>query len=619
MDVFALTMRLKEEGAAQVEAAMDKMRRSMDQAGTEAKQLDGAFGQLKTAMKGLIAGASVGLVINKIVEETSAAQFAQAQLAAALQSTGGAAGQSADALTEHASALQKVTVFGDDAIIAAQSLLLTFTKIQGDTFPKATEAVLNVAQAMGTDLKSAAIQVGKALNDPVLGVSALARSGIQFTQSQKDMIASLVETNRTVEAQAIILKELETQFGGSAAAARNTLGGALKGLQNDFGDLFEMSGDGSQGIVNAINAISGSLGIFSGMLNDVVQFASWAFVGLVKAVNNLYIAIKRMVVQTANMFVGLFTPLENLPFVGKQIGDVLGAIRAGLRNVDADLADQQKSWEEWEQRQYRNIFVAEKVKKAVGGGGGGGSVGGIGGPRRETPAEVARRIAGMAPAGGTAFKEGFKVAAIDSAVLAREKVAKVRAMMSEEQARFLADMENFAIELDRQVTATFADAFASGIEQAISSGKIKEGFKTLLSTMLNGLGNILIQLGTALLPVSKLIAKLWSSLATLNPIAMTAAAIGLIAIGGAMKGIAGRVVGGGGGGGGDRSISAPVGSAMGGAMTLAGLTYGPTAAGSAATIQQIPAMNVTIIGPNDPSAQRQMQELMRNAKRRGEA
>lgn len=619
MDIFALTMRLKEEGAAQVEAAMDKMRRSMDQAGTEAKQLDGAFGQLKTAIKGLIAGASVGLVINKIVEETSAAQFAAAQLNAALKSTGGVAGQSAEALLQHASALQKMTMFGDDAIIGAQSMLLTFTKIQGDTFPKATEAVLDVAQAMGTDLKSAAIQVGKALNDPVRGVTALARSGIQFSDAQKEMIAKLVETNRLAEAQTLILKELETQFGGSARAARSTLGGALEGLKNDFGDLFEISNENTQGLVNAINAISRSLGTFKDLLNDVVQFASWAFVGLVKAANNLYLAIQRLAVELAREVVAIFDLLfSDLPVIGKAIGGALGGIKTELRAIDNALAADQKSWEDWEQQQYKNIFVSKKLEEqarrtnnAVTGGGGG--------ARRETPAEVARRIAGMAPAGGTAFKEGFKVAAIDSAVLAREKVAQARAFLSETQALMLKDWQDFAGTMATQMAETLINGIAGAFEGLVArGGSIKSFFSSITQMLLSGLGDMLVKFGTYAVMTSKLMAKLYASIPT-NPIAGIGIGLAMIALGGALKGAASRIFTPGGGGGGGGSISAPVGSAMGSGMTLAGLTYGPTAAGSAATIQQIPAMNVTIIGPNDPSAQRQMQELMRNAKRRGEA
>jgi len=238
MDVFALTMRLKEDGAGAVKASVDKLRDSMNTAATGATKLDSGISSLSSVMVKLGSALAVGAAFRKLIDATSEAQFAQAQLQSALKSTGFAAGQSITALNDHAVALQRMTAFGDDAINGAQALLLTFTKIRGDVFPKATTAVVDMAQAMGTDLKSAALQVGKALNDPVLGVGALARAGVQFSEQQKEMIKSLVETGNVAKAQAVILKELETQFGGSAQAARNTLGGALSALKESFGVLF---------------------------------------------------------------------------------------------------------------------------------------------------------------------------------------------------------------------------------------------------------------------------------------------------------------------------------------------------------------------------------------------
>jgi hypothetical protein len=165
------------------------------------------------------------------------------QLEIRLKSTGGVAGFTAKQLTEMAASLQKVSVFGDEAIIEMQSLLLTFTRIRGEEFKGAQEAILNVATAMGTDLKSAAIQVGKALNDPKIGLTALTRSGITFSETQKELIKGFVDGGEAAKAQQIILKELETQFGGAAQATG--LGGAVKQFSNSFGDVLEAFGKGT--------------------------------------------------------------------------------------------------------------------------------------------------------------------------------------------------------------------------------------------------------------------------------------------------------------------------------------------------------------------------------------
>jgi hypothetical protein len=164
---------------------------------------------------------------------------ALAQLDQRIKSTGGAANRSSEQLQKMASALQGVTRFGDEAIIEMQSVLLTFTNIEGQVFDRTVPAILDLSTAMGQSLQSSAVQLGKALNDPVKGLSALSRVGIQFTDDQKAVIESLVETGDVAGAQAVILDELERQFGGSAVAAGDTFVGALTQVKNAFGDLLE--------------------------------------------------------------------------------------------------------------------------------------------------------------------------------------------------------------------------------------------------------------------------------------------------------------------------------------------------------------------------------------------
>ena len=197
---------------------------------------------LGRSVAGAFAGIAAGLSVKAVIDATVKQENAIRQLEARIKSTGGVAGYTSKELQDFASSLQKVTTYGDEAVIEMQSLLLTFTNVRGPVMKGATEAILNVATAMGTDLKSAALQVGKALNDPAKGVNALARSGIQFSEAQKATIEALVETGRAADAQAVILKELEVQFGGAARAAADTFGGAMQQAQNAFGDLLEAPG-----------------------------------------------------------------------------------------------------------------------------------------------------------------------------------------------------------------------------------------------------------------------------------------------------------------------------------------------------------------------------------------
>jgi len=165
-----------------------------------------------------------------------------AQVEAGLQSTAGQVGYTSEQLQSMASNLQKTTLFGDEEILKdATAQLLTFTNISGEQFERTQKAALDLATRLDGDLKSASIQLGKALNDPIANLSALSRSGIQFSEEQKEVIKSLTESGRLAEAQTLILDELNKQYGGSAEAAAKAEGGFTQ-LANAFGDLQEQFG-----------------------------------------------------------------------------------------------------------------------------------------------------------------------------------------------------------------------------------------------------------------------------------------------------------------------------------------------------------------------------------------
>jgi hypothetical protein len=163
-----------------------------------------------------------------------------AQVNAGLLSTGNAVGFTSEQLQKMASDLQNTSLFGDEEILQdATAQLLTFTNIAGDQFARTQQAAIDLSTRLGGDLKSASIQLGKALNDPVANLSALSRSGIQFSKEQKAVIKSLADSNRLADAQTIILDELARQYGGAGEAASKAGLGGLKQLQNSLGDLME--------------------------------------------------------------------------------------------------------------------------------------------------------------------------------------------------------------------------------------------------------------------------------------------------------------------------------------------------------------------------------------------
>jgi len=180
-------------------------------------------------------GKFIGLANKQIQAET--------KVATAVKSTGMAAGFTTKELVKMAGELQNVTTFGDEDILEGVTTpLLTFTNITDEAFKEAQKAVLDMSTALGTDLKSTSIQVGKALNDPIKGVTALSRAGVQFTDTQKEMIKQMVETGDVAGAQKVILAELNKEFGGQSEAAAKSGLGKWEQLKNTLGDIGEQIG-----------------------------------------------------------------------------------------------------------------------------------------------------------------------------------------------------------------------------------------------------------------------------------------------------------------------------------------------------------------------------------------
>ena len=209
-------------------------------------------GNYKSALSGLnkvLGAVGVGLGVNAIknfisesIELSRVQEKAVAQVQAGLTSTGNAVGYSLDELKQKATDFQKGTLFGDEQILQdLTSVMLTFTNVTGETFDRAQQAALDLSTRMGGDLKGAAVQLGKALNDPVKGVTALTKVGVSFTEQQKEQIKTLTESGNIVQAQAIVLDELNKEFGGSAAAAAEADGGITQ-LSNAFNDMREVVG-----------------------------------------------------------------------------------------------------------------------------------------------------------------------------------------------------------------------------------------------------------------------------------------------------------------------------------------------------------------------------------------
>ena len=227
---------------------------------------------------------------------------ALAKVENAVKSTGGAAKLSVAELVAEASKLQSETIFGDETILnSATAQLLTFTNIAGEQFKGAQRAAMDLATMLDGDLKSASIQLGKALNDPVANLSALSRSGIQFTKEQKELINALWGAGMQAEAQTVILKELNKQYGGTAQAAAKAGLGPLRQLGNAFSDFQEKIG-------------SALLDMFSPLIVSLKSLTEW--LGTLSPRTTKIIAVMLILAAALGpLIIGLGVLMSMIPFI----------------------------------------------------------------------------------------------------------------------------------------------------------------------------------------------------------------------------------------------------------------------------------------------------------------
>jgi hypothetical protein len=226
-----------------------------------------------------IAGAALGTLaasfgLRAAINESEQYSLQLSRMSAIIRATGGVAGRTTAQLEAQAQALARASLESVDGVMSAQRVLLTFRNVQGEVFDRAIESAADLAAAMGGDIVSATRQIARALEDPINGVTALTRSGTVFTTAQRDMIRAMVEAGDTAGAQAVILAELEGQYGGAARAVP-PLSSALDSLGQSMGNLrraFVESTGVSQAFAFAADTASNIVQAFSENLGDLRGF-----------------------------------------------------------------------------------------------------------------------------------------------------------------------------------------------------------------------------------------------------------------------------------------------------------------------------------------------------------
>lgn len=209
-----------------------KAQKDLESLKTGSASTTSSFASLARSAVGLGAALGVGFAGVQAVAGFIRDSFAEAQesikataaTTQIIQSTGGAAKVTADQVGQLANKISEVIGVDDELIQSSANLILTFKNIKNEgegvnaIFDRTVMAAQDLAAAGFGDAASAAKMLGKALNDPIAGMTALSRAGVTFSEAQKEQIKALIQTGDLLGAQKLILGEVESQVGGVAGA-----------------------------------------------------------------------------------------------------------------------------------------------------------------------------------------------------------------------------------------------------------------------------------------------------------------------------------------------------------------------------------------------------------------
>lgn len=266
------------------------------------------------AVKGLALAALGGWSIGKFIANINEGEQVAVKLDNAFKNLGANARVTRKGLDDLAESIQNTTVYSSETVKEGEALLLTFTKVRGEVFERTTKSATDMAAAMGTSLVGAMQMLGRAVNDPILGMSMLRRARVSLTAAEREAIKTMAESGDLFGAQMLLLDAIDKRYTNTAATMRNTLGGALTALQNQIGDILKGDRGSFQGMIDAIEELNKELsdpkfkkGVDT-FVAGLMQIGSAAF----RAVSYLSQLLVATAEYNARIAVGSDQPLQRL-------------------------------------------------------------------------------------------------------------------------------------------------------------------------------------------------------------------------------------------------------------------------------------------------------------------
>jgi hypothetical protein len=292
-----------------------------------------AIGDLKSSVSSLgsnfaalgVVLAGAGALIAKNVQALARIETINAQTAQTIKSMGNAANISATQVEQLSGRLEKLTAIEAESIQEGANLLLTFGNIRNelgagnDIFNQTTAIMVDMGVALKKGPVDTATMLGKALNDPIQGMTALRRVGVSFTEQQVEQVKALQNAGDLMGAQKLILAELQNQYGGSGAAFAQTFTGQLQAMGHELGTI------GEEATMAVMPALQGMIAEFRELIpvigpqiKEAIESVDWG-------------AFAQTIANLAIFFV------QNAEAIGKTIG-VLFALSTIFKTITVVMA-----------------------------------------------------------------------------------------------------------------------------------------------------------------------------------------------------------------------------------------------------------------------------------------
>lgn len=172
----------------------------------------------------------------KSIQLAQEAELTYARVEATLQSTGRTAEFTADQLADMAQDFALGTMFDDEAILEAMNVLLRFDAVSAQSLPKITQLAIDMAAALGTDVATAANQLGTALE------TGLLPRQLRVDQETRALFKSYVELGDEANALGLMTDILGKKFEGQAEKMGSTSAGAAAQAKNAWENYLEAQG-----------------------------------------------------------------------------------------------------------------------------------------------------------------------------------------------------------------------------------------------------------------------------------------------------------------------------------------------------------------------------------------